>query len=42
MDLKLVKKKRFEAEKRWGFTNYRIGITTEIKGIYGFDISKEI
>ena len=32
MDLKLVKKKRFEAEKRGGFTNYRFGFTKEIKG----------
>ena len=29
----ISKKKRFEAEKRWGFTNYRIGFTTEIKGM---------
>ena len=33
MDLKLVKKKRFEAEKRGGFTNYRLGFTNKIKGM---------
>ena len=31
--LEISKKKRFEAEKRGGFTNYRLGFTNKIKGI---------